>query len=82
MTRCIASAAFESLFADISMAPMLSCTLGARIRIMSWAAAVEDAASRVGALTVTSSANTLEASATCTEVNWPSTTSTVTFCSA
>ena len=64
------------------MAPMLSCTFGARIRIMSWAAAVDEAASSVGALTVTSSANTLEASATCTELNWPSTTSIVTVCSA
>ena len=61
---------------------MLSCTPGARIRIMSCAAAVDDTASSVGAVTVSSSANTFEASATWTELNWPSTTSTITVCSA
>ena len=78
----MASAAFESSFALISMEPMLSCTTGARIRSISWAAAVDDSASRLGAETVTVSANTLDASDTCTRVSSSATTSSVTVCSA
>ena len=82
VTRCMASAAFESSLADISMAPMLSCTDGARIRIIICAAAVDESASRVGAVTTSSSANTFEPSATWTGDDRPATTSTVTFVSA
>ena len=78
----MASAALESSFALISMAPMLSCTTGARIRSISWAAAVDDSASRLEAETVTVSAKTFDASDTCTRVNWSASTSSVTVCSA
>ena len=67
----MASAAFESLLADISTAPMLSCTDGARMRNIIWAAAVDESASSVGAVTTSSSANTFEPRATWTGVNWP-----------
>ena len=82
MTRSIASAAFESSLALISMAPMLSWTAGARIRSMSCAAAVDDSASRLAAVTVTCSAKTFDASDTCTRVSSPPSTSSVTICSA
>ena len=78
----MASAAFESLLADISMAPMLSCTDGARIRIIIWAAAVDESASRVRAVTTSSSANTFDPRAIWTADNWFATTSTLTFVSA
>ena len=61
---------------------MLSCTDGARIRIINCAFNVDESVSRVGTVTVTCSANTFDDRDTCMLVTWPLATSTVTICSA